>query len=71
MGILLIVLALSMLLYDLDVAWHVFQPPTWFPARYSFTVVFLFTGCAARTLSKPDGLRPWTGRARVRLHGGR
>lgn len=59
-GILLIVLALSMLLYDLDVAWHVFQPPTWFPARYSFTVAFLFTGCAARTLSKPDGLRPWT-----------
>lgn len=57
-GLLLAVMTLSMLLYDLDVAWHVFQPPTWFPARYSFTVVFLLVGCAARTLSRPEGLRP-------------
>lgn len=57
MGLLLAVMALSMILYDLDVAWHVFQPPTWFPARYSFTVVFLLVGCAARTLSRPEGLR--------------
>ena len=56
-GILLAVMTLSMILYDLDVAWHVFQPPTWFPARYSFTVVFLLVGCAARTLSKPEGIR--------------
>lgn len=57
-GCLLFLMTLSLFLYDLDVAWHVFQPPTWFPARYSFTVVFLLVTCAARTLSKPQGLRP-------------
>ena len=36
--------------------WHVFQPPTWFPCRYSFTLVFLLVVCAARVFSKPEGI---------------
>lgn len=54
-GLLLFFLA-SMTLYDLDVAWHVFQPPTWFPCRYSFTLIFLLIVCAARAFSRPEGI---------------
>ena len=57
-GLLFFFLFLSLCLYDLDVAWHVFQPPTWFLFRYSFVVPFLTVTCAARTLSMPDGIRP-------------
>lgn len=58
-GGLLLFLLLSMCLYDLDVAWHVFQPPTWFPFRYSFVFIFLLILCAARVLSAPDGVPLW------------
>lgn len=58
-GGLLLFLLLSMCLYDLDVAWHVFQPPTWFPFRYSFVFIFLLILCAARVLSDPDGVPLW------------
>lgn len=57
-GGLLGLLFLSLLFYDLDVAWHAFQPPTWFPFRYSFVLIFLLLTCAARVLSRPAGLRP-------------
>ncbi len=56
-GILLLGMAASLISWDLDVAWHAFQPPTWFPARYSFTVIFLLIVCAARTLAHPKGIR--------------
>lgn len=56
-GALFLFLFLSMWLYDLDLMWHVFQPPTWFLCRYSFVVIFLLIGCAARVLSRPDGIR--------------
>ncbi len=48
----------SLLLTDLDLAWHVFQPPTWFPFRYSFVVSFLLAAGAARVFSRPSGIRP-------------
>lgn len=57
-GALLFGLAVSLIFWDLDVAWHAFQTPTWFPARYSFVVIFLLVTCAARTLSRPQGLGP-------------
>lgn len=55
-GGLLIFFLASMTLYDLDVAWHAFQPPTWFPCRYSFTLIFLLIVCAARVFSQPEGI---------------
>lgn len=58
-GLLLFLLA-SLLLYDLDLAWHVFQPPNWFPYRYTFVILFLLVSCMARVLSRPRGVRPRT-----------
>ena len=57
-GALLAVMLLSLLLYDLDLAWHVFQPPNWFPYRYTFVILFLLITCAARVLACPAGIRP-------------
>lgn len=56
-GVLLFMLA-SLLLYDLDLAWHVFQPPNWFPYRYTFVILFLLVTCTARVLARPRGIRP-------------
>ena len=56
-GVLFLILFISMLWFDLDVVWHAFQVPTWFPFRYSFVVSFLALMCAGRALSMPDGLR--------------
>lgn len=55
-GILLLFLAVCAFVYDLDVVWHVFQPPTWFPCRYSFVMVFLLVYCAARAFARPQGI---------------
>lgn len=57
-GALLAVMLLSLLLYDLDLAWHVFQPPNWFPYRYTFVILFLLITCAARVLACPADIRP-------------
>lgn len=57
-GGLFLFLLLSLLLYDLDLAWHAFQPPTWFPFRYTFVVIFLLVSCGARVLARPGGIRP-------------
>lgn len=55
-GVLMLFLAVCAFVYDLDVVWHVFQPPTWFPCRYSFVLVFLLVYCAARVFSCPQGI---------------
>ncbi len=42
----------------LDLAWHAFEDPTWFPARYSFVFCFLVLHLGLRGLSRPQGLAP-------------
>lgn len=48
-GILLI-LALSFYIAILDIAWHGFQPPVWFPYRYSFCFSFFMCYMAVQGL---------------------
>lgn len=37
-------------------AWHAFEPPTWFPARFSFLFSFLILWFAMRAADKQNGL---------------
>ena len=55
-GVLMLFLVVCAFVYDLDVVWHVFQPPTWFPCRYSFVLVFLLVYCSARVFARPWGI---------------
>lgn len=50
-GVLLVFLALSFWFSPLDLIWHVFQRPNWFPYRYAFIFSFflLFLACRGCT----------------------
>jgi uncharacterized membrane protein YfhO len=57
-GGLLAVLVISLCSGLLDLAWHAFENPTWFPARYAFVFPFLCLYLGARGLSRREGLSP-------------
>lgn len=40
----------------LNLGWHAFEEPTWFPARYSFLFSFLILHLGLRCLCRPEGL---------------
>ncbi|MDR2909176.1 MAG: YfhO family protein [Oscillospiraceae bacterium] len=46
----------SMSFGALNLAWHAFEVPTWFPARYSFVFSFLLIYLALGALREPEGL---------------
>jgi uncharacterized membrane protein YfhO len=52
------VMILSLSWEALDLAWHAFEDPTWFPARYSFVFCFLVLHLGLRGLARPQGLVP-------------
>lgn len=47
-AVLLVFLILSLASVQLDLAWHIFQYPNWFPYRYGFVVTFFVIYLAAR-----------------------
>lgn len=49
-GAVLAVMALSFWLYDIDLIWHGFKQPVWFPCRYSFLVSLFLVLLAAKAL---------------------
>ncbi len=53
---LLVFLLLSLALVQLDLAWHIFQYPNWFPYRYGFVVTFFVIYLAARCMQHIDDL---------------
>lgn len=57
-GALAAVLLLSFSCDILDLAWHAFEVPTWFPARYSFLFTFLVLHLALRG-AQAGGMRAW------------
>lgn len=57
-GGLLALLALSFSCSILDLAWHAFEDPTWFPARYSFVFCFLVLYLAMNCLNRLDTMSP-------------
>jgi len=52
------VMILSLSWEVLDLAWHAFEDPTWFPARYSFVFSFLVLHLGLRGLTHPQGMAP-------------
>ncbi len=52
------VMALSLSWGAADLAWHAFEEPTWFPARYSFAAGFLVLHLGLRGLARREGLTP-------------
>lgn len=58
LGGLLGVMLLSFSCDILNLAWHAFEVPTWFPARYSFLVSFLLLSLAVRAATAGRRLRP-------------
>lgn len=63
---LLLILAASFVLCPLDLVWHGFRYPNWFPARYSFLWGFVLTAAAADWLESLP-LRRWQ-RQRRRIY---
>jgi uncharacterized membrane protein YfhO len=55
-GGLLAVLVISLCSGFVDLAWHAFENPTWFPARYAFVFPFLCLYLGARGFSRREGL---------------
>ncbi len=51
-------LAISTYFYKLDVMWHVFQAPNWFPYRYFFLFGFIVIFTAAKAAAKFKEI-PW------------
>ena len=56
-ALLLAVFVLSFLSYDLNLVWHTFRLPTWFPFRYSFLFSFTCIFLTGRCLSVREGVR--------------
>ena len=54
----LLMFLLSFCINAFYLAWHAFQTPTWFPARFSFLFVFFCLLLAARALTHLRGIRP-------------
>jgi len=55
-GIVLGVITLSMLLNPLDLLWHGFNSPYWYPYRYSFLFSFMAITICAKGLSKLENI---------------
>lgn len=55
-GCLLVFLLLSLAFVQLDLAWHIFQYPNWFPYRYGFVVTFFVIYLAARCMQYIEDL---------------
>ena len=49
-------LVLNFYLSPLNIIWHGFNPPTWFPYRYSFVLCFLLVAMACRAFCHIDGV---------------
>lgn len=49
-AVIFLVMILSFYFTDIDIAWHGFQYPTWFPYRYAFVFSFLLVYMAVRTV---------------------
>ena len=58
-GVVLVVLAASVLLSPLDKAWHLFQRPNWFPFRWSFLFSFFLVYLAVQAAPRLEGKNPW------------
>ncbi len=54
---LLAVFFLSLWVNAFNLVWHGFNPPVWFPYRYSFVVSFFALSCACRALERPEDIR--------------
>ena len=61
-GVLLAVLAASIVFSPLDKAWHLFQRPNWFPFRYSFVFSFFLLYLAVQALPRLKGRKDWARR---------
>lgn len=61
--VLLLVLVLSLISTSLDLAWHVFQTPNWFPYRWSFVLSFFVIYLASEAFYAMKGITPafWCG----------
>lgn len=57
-GILTLLLLGSLYLRDLDLAWHMFQYPNWFPYRYTFVLSFFMVLTAYRSFCCLKQIRP-------------
>lgn len=54
---LLAVLLFSMIFEEVNLAWHMFRTPTWFPYRYSFLWSFVCLTLACECMRKREGLK--------------
>ncbi len=45
------IFVLSFWVYGIDIIWHGFEAPVWFPARYSFLLCFFLVALAARAMA--------------------
>ncbi|MCI8496711.1 MAG: YfhO family protein [Clostridiales bacterium] len=52
----LLLMIVSFMSVMLNLAWHVFQTPNWFPYRYSFVFSFLLLYMAIRAIQNLDGI---------------
>lgn len=57
-GIVLLVFIISMTLNLVDIAWHGFQAPNWFPSRYSFMFCFFMILTAYKTWINIESTKP-------------
>ena len=53
------VLIVSFFIKKLDMAWHVFQYPNWFPYRYAFVFCFFSVFIAFQGFLKTDAAKKW------------
>lgn len=51
-----LLLVLNFYISPLNIVWHGFNPPTWFPYRYSFVLCFLLVSIACRAFSHIRGI---------------
>ncbi len=58
-GSMLLILLLSMTFWPLNMFWHAFDEPTWFPYRFSFLYCFVLLVLSIRCFQRLDGLKGW------------
>ena len=51
-AVITVFIAASTYFYKIDIAWHVFQRPNWFPYRYFFLFGFIMVFTAAKAAAK-------------------
>lgn len=58
-GGMLVILLLSMTFWPVNIFWHAFDEPTWFPYRFSFLYCFVLLVLSIRCFQQLDGLKGW------------